>query len=288
MHPADPGQVGADRPVEASGDPGLEPGVPPLLDRQDPDPAQPAGPVRRLTALLALPAGAGREDRPRRRHPLQARARVHRPAHHRRRRGDPQGLVPQRLPGRTTASSRPGRSPSARTRSSARRRCSTSTPRWATGPSSATPPRCTPGRPCPPASAGTAPRRSRPTSTTGAVRSRADVRHLATGRLRDRCSWSNLLCVGAAAGVRHRGTSRSRKVPQLAALLDPGPAAVTSWALLPRRAGHLLRALLRRRARSASLFVRDRSARAEPASSRRTRSTRCTGSTTGSTARSPA
>ena len=126
VHPSDPAQVGAHRPVEASADPGLEHGVLPLLARQDPGPAQPDGAVRRFTALRALPEGTGREGRARRRHPLQARARVHRPAQHRRRRGDPEGLVLQRLPGRTTASSRRARSTSARTRWSARRRCSTS------------------------------------------------------------------------------------------------------------------------------------------------------------------
>ena len=96
---ADPGEVGAHRPLEAAADPRLEPGLRPLLDRQDAGPGQPAGPVRRLAALRALPAGAGREDRPRRRDPLQERARVHRPAHHRRRHGHPQGLVLHLLPG---------------------------------------------------------------------------------------------------------------------------------------------------------------------------------------------
>ena len=70
-----------DRPVEAAADPRLEHGVPPLLARQDPGPAEPDGAVRRFTALRALPEGAGREGRARRRHPVQARARVHRPAH---------------------------------------------------------------------------------------------------------------------------------------------------------------------------------------------------------------
>ena len=56
-----------------------------------------------FAAVLAVPAGAGREDRPGRRDPLPERAGVHRPAHHRRRHGDPQGLVPQRLPGPRTA-----------------------------------------------------------------------------------------------------------------------------------------------------------------------------------------
>ncbi len=47
-------------------------GVRPLLGRQDAGPVEPAGPVRRFAALHALPAGAGREDRARRRDPLHA------------------------------------------------------------------------------------------------------------------------------------------------------------------------------------------------------------------------
>ena len=60
---ADPGEVGAHRPVEAQRDPHLEPGVLPVLVGQDAGPVQPAGAVRRLAAVLALPAGAGREGR---------------------------------------------------------------------------------------------------------------------------------------------------------------------------------------------------------------------------------
>ena len=99
------GQVDADRSLEATGDPRLEPGLPPLLDGQD------AGPRRTRWSCcssgsplyVALPAGAGREDRPGRRDPLPERAGVHRPAHHRRRHGHPQGLVLQLLPGPRTA-----------------------------------------------------------------------------------------------------------------------------------------------------------------------------------------
>ena len=42
--PADPGQVGADRPVETPADPHLEPGVCPVLDRQDAGPVNPLAP----------------------------------------------------------------------------------------------------------------------------------------------------------------------------------------------------------------------------------------------------
>ena len=71
----------------------------PLLDRQDAGPGEPAGAVQRIAAVPALPAGAGREDRTRRRDPLQPHAGLHRPAHHRRGHGHPQGLVLHRLPG---------------------------------------------------------------------------------------------------------------------------------------------------------------------------------------------
>ena len=64
VHPSDPGEVGADRPVEAPADPHLEPGVRPLLDRQDAGPVEPAGlPVRRFAAVCALSEGAGRQGR---------------------------------------------------------------------------------------------------------------------------------------------------------------------------------------------------------------------------------
>ena len=71
----DPREVGARRPVEAAADPGLEPGLRPLLGRQDPGPREPAGPVRRLAAVRAVPAGAGREDRAGRRDLLPATCR---------------------------------------------------------------------------------------------------------------------------------------------------------------------------------------------------------------------
>ncbi len=99
VRPSDPGEVGARRSVEAPADPGLEPRVRPLLGGQDADPAEPAGPVvRRFAALRALPEGAGCESRARCRDLLPERPRVHRPAHHRRRHGHPQGLVLHLLP----------------------------------------------------------------------------------------------------------------------------------------------------------------------------------------------
>ncbi len=43
VHAADPGEVAADRSVEAAADPGLEPGLLPVLAGQDAGPVQPAG-----------------------------------------------------------------------------------------------------------------------------------------------------------------------------------------------------------------------------------------------------
>ena len=54
VRPSDPGEVGAHRPVEAPADPHLEPGVRPLLDRQDAGPVQPVlfFSVRRSTCSI--------------------------------------------------------------------------------------------------------------------------------------------------------------------------------------------------------------------------------------------
>ena len=100
VHPSDPGQVGAHRQVEAPADPHLEPGVLPLLGRQDAGQVEPPGlPDRRLAAVHVVSAGAGRQDRARNGDLLPARADVHRPAHHRPGHGDPQGVVLRLLPG---------------------------------------------------------------------------------------------------------------------------------------------------------------------------------------------
>ena len=81
-------------------DPHLEPGLRPLLDRQDAGPVEPAGlPDRRFAAVRALPEGAGRQDRAGHGDLLPACAGVHRPAHHRPGHGDPQGGVLRLLPG---------------------------------------------------------------------------------------------------------------------------------------------------------------------------------------------
>jgi len=50
----------AGRPVEAAADPGLEPGLRPVLDRQDAGPVEPAGlPDHRIAAVQLVPAGPG-------------------------------------------------------------------------------------------------------------------------------------------------------------------------------------------------------------------------------------
>jgi hypothetical protein len=54
---------------------------------------------RRLAAVHVVPAGAGRQDRAGDGDLHPARAGLHRPAHHRPGHGDPQGVVPQLLPG---------------------------------------------------------------------------------------------------------------------------------------------------------------------------------------------
>ena len=89
VHRSDPGEVDPDRSLEASADPHLEPGVRALLGRQDAGPAQPDHFVHRFAAVQPVPAGTGREGRPRRCDLVQPRADLHRPAHHRRRHGHP-------------------------------------------------------------------------------------------------------------------------------------------------------------------------------------------------------
>ena len=117
---------------------------------------------RRLPAVRAVPARAGREDRAGNRDLLRPRAGVHRPAHHRRGHGDPQGRVLPVLPGRggldrdRRGDDRPGRVHRREDRPRHQLR------RWATGRRSGTPPRCTAARPYPTASGGTGPRPSPP------------------------------------------------------------------------------------------------------------------------------
>ena len=199
-----------------------------------------------IAALRALPAGARRADRQGGHDPLHARAGVHRPAHGRRRHGDPQGLV---LPCyRAHAGvSRPARSPSAGTSSSARRPCSTSTPRWATGRSSAIRPRCNAARRSRPASAGTGRRPQR--TDVDYVRSRRPTAAPSrAGRATppaaaDRCSgltcrWGSEACTCCSPRCRRCARSWTRR-----------RSARRRPSVLPRRAGPLVGAVLRLRRR---------------------------------------
>ena len=104
VDPADSREVGARRPVDTATDPGLEPGLCPVLAGQDAGRGEPAGPVRGVADLPAVPAGAGCEGRPRCRDLLPARARVRRSAHRRRRRRRREGRLPQLLQGRRPGS----------------------------------------------------------------------------------------------------------------------------------------------------------------------------------------
>ena len=102
VHRADPGQVGAHRPVETAADPHLEPGLRPVLGRQDAGPVEPAGPswpraprciVLYLRALGAKIGPANRDLLP---HVPVCTDLLTIGAGH----GDPQGRVPPVLPGR--------------------------------------------------------------------------------------------------------------------------------------------------------------------------------------------
>ena len=186
-------QVAAGRPLEGRGRSRVwSLALPAVLGGQDADPVEPAGAVRRLAAVRALPARA------RARRSAGARSILSRTV--------PVGtdlltigagtviredVVVHRLPGARPGGSRSARSPSGATSSSARRPCWTSTPRWATAPSSATPRRCTPASACRPGSAGTARRPSPPTSTTGSSS-------------RPRCGTARRFGYGAIAAARPR------------------------------------------------------------------------------------
>ena len=147
--PAGAGQVAADRPVEAAGDPPLEPVVPAVLGREDADPDEPVGDVRRLPALPDVPARARREDRQGRDDLLHDRAGVHGHAQDRVAHRDPRWRVVQRLPRRRRGD--PHRRDHDRRGRRRRRghRADLGDRRWATAPSSGTPRRCTRGQSIP-------------------------------------------------------------------------------------------------------------------------------------------
>ena len=83
VRPADPGQVDADRPLEARRNTRMDPGLPAFLAGEDAHTRRSAGFFPWLAGLLAVSAGAGGQDRPPCRHPVPERARLHRHAHHR-------------------------------------------------------------------------------------------------------------------------------------------------------------------------------------------------------------
>ena len=284
VHPSDPGQVGAHRPVEAPADPRLEPGVRPLLARQDPGPARTrwslfAGSPLYALYLRALGAKIGRgavilsRNVPvctdlltigdgtvirkdsfftgYRAHAgvIQTGAVTHR-----------QGRVRRRDDG-------------------ARHRHR----RWATVPSSGTPPRCTPGRPCPTVSAGTDPRRSGPRWTTG--RSRPP----ACGTLR-RVALRRPAAAEPAAAVPAAGHRRSWPCCSRRSRSSPRcwtrDLALDELDVLPRRLVISVVLFFGTHARRPRVRGH-RSPRCSTSSSSRTRSTACTASTTGSTGDRP-
>ena len=167
--------------------------------------------------------------------PDPASADLHRPADHRRRHGHPQAHLLQRLPRPGRAGSRPARSRSAATCSSARRRCSTSTRHRRRSPAR---PRLVAAR-----GAGRArrralarlPRRSRPRSDYRTGRT-GRLRHPAPGRLHRRCSWCcwflrlRAARAGGLALLLDRGPGAGRAA-------GPGRTALTSGDVLRRRAG---------------------------------------------------
>ena len=101
-------QMAAGRSLETTADPAVESAIRPILDREDVDPGQPVGLLRGFAAVRAVPALAGREDRPRSGDSVQDRSGVHRSVDHRLRNGHPQGVLLPGLPGtRRTDPDRP-------------------------------------------------------------------------------------------------------------------------------------------------------------------------------------
>ena len=189
-------QMAAGRQMEARADSDLEPALFPLLGGQDADPHRAGGGLCRQPALQSLSARSRRQDRARRRHPFPLHAGRDRSVLGRRQHDPAQGLDPARLSRPRPTSSRSGRSTSAATPSSAKRACSTSTPRWAMAPSSAMPRRCRAGSACRTASVITARRRWRPRPTI--ARSRPWRAPRCGARSMRRCSSS------ASSGSRRR------------------------------------------------------------------------------------
>ncbi len=285
VHPSDPAQVGAHRPVEASGDPGLEHGVPPLLARQDPDPARarwPCSSVHRSTRSTsghwARRSGAARSSCPR--CPCAPTWSA-----------SATGAVIRKdsvLTGYRAARRRHPDGPGQRRQGRARRRerrCSDIGTSLGDGAQLGHSSSLHAGQ--------TVPDGER---WHGSPAQPTDVELAAVPRRRTLGSWRravfatvqlvNMLGLGAPLGLVIAVLALT-KIPPLATLLDAGPAAFTSWTFYLDTLVISVVLVLRRRARRPRVRG-DRSTPAEPLHRRRTRSTPCTGSTTGSTARSPA
>ena len=148
--------------VEGGGDPDLEPALLPLLGGQDAGAERADGGARRHPDLQPLSAAARRQDRARHRHSRRVHPGLHRPALDRRQHRSSARTRSCSATRRSRTTSTPARSRSATTPSSARRACSTSTPPWATTPSSGTRRRCRAASASPTASTITARPRRRP------------------------------------------------------------------------------------------------------------------------------
>ena len=90
-------EMGAGRPLQGAIDPDLEPGLFPLLGRQDHDAHVAGHGFHRHADLQLLSARDGREDRPQRRDLLPLRPGLRRPVHHRRQHDPAQGHHRARL-----------------------------------------------------------------------------------------------------------------------------------------------------------------------------------------------
>ena len=232
VHPSAPGQVGAHRPVEAQArSPSgawryLRFWMVKTLIRDQPAGRCSSAPRSTSLYLRALGAKIGRGVTILSRNVPVCTDLLTIGARH----GHPQGLVVHRLPRRRPAviqtgrgHPRPGR---ARRRGDGARHRHR---RWATGPSSATPPSLHTGQAVP---AGERWHGSPAQRTDVDYRpfAPARLRRAAAGRSSVSCSCSALLVAVPAAGRRRRWTMLLAALPLLDALLDPTALALTSWA----------------------------------------------------------
>ena len=231
-------EVAADRPLETAADPGVEPGLPALLDRQGRSwsptrwcgcawaprcTSSTCGPWARRSAaacVILSPHVPVCTDL------LTIGARQR----------DPQGLLPQRLPGAGRASSRPARSPSARACSSVRTPSSTSTPRSATAAQLGHASALHAGQAVP---AGQcwhgSPRRARRRAANYQAVGPGPLRHPAPGHLGPR-GW--LVAVAVIGPLEAAAAILLLSAPAWSAL-PARPARLTSWMYERRGAGDL-------------------------------------------------